>query len=237
MVSNVTDPDKQQSMNILLGLHSEQTLYGIRSKINDCLGLRTGEYMNTRHVRVGCFTWNCAGKPPQVGFDLTEIVLPDPSHLRSYKPNAQLKDQLPHFYIVGLQEMVNLEVVGALLCSKDLDRMNQWEENIVYGLNSRANPAHLRPAPLYYTCILRKVMFGCYIMLFARSDNQSCFKSLKSVKNKTGTKGMTANKGSVALRFNFDDTSFMFMNCHLTSGQSKVKERCADVRQNYQSVT
>ena len=74
-------------------------------------------------------------------------------------------------------------------------------------------------------------------MLFARTDSLASFKSLKAVKNKTGTKGMTANKGSVAIRFNFDDTSFMFMNCHLTSGQSKVKERFADTRQNYASVT
>ena len=47
---------------------------------------------------------------------------------------------------------------------------------------------------------------------------------------------MTANKGSVAIRFNYEDTSFMFMNCHLTSGQNKVKERMADTKQNYNAV-
>jgi inositol-1,4,5-trisphosphate 5-phosphatase len=61
-------------------------------------------------------------------------------------------------------------------------------------------------------------MFGCYIMLFVRSDNYNCIKSMHTVKIKTGTSGYTANKGSVALRFNFEDTSFMFMNCHLCSG-------------------
>lgn len=80
-------------------------------------------------------------------------------------------------------------------------------------------------------------MFGCFIMLFARSDCQNSFKSLKSVKNKTGTGGMTANKGSVALRFNFDDTSFMFMNCHLTSGQKAYRERFNDTSKNYSDVT
>ena len=82
-------------------------------------------------------------------------------------------------------------------------------------------------------------MFGCFIMLFARSDclNQSSFRAQKQVKIKTGTKGMTANKGAVALRFNFDDTSFMFMNTHLTSGQKKVKERFADTRQTYSGCT
>ena len=82
-------------------------------------------------------------------------------------------------------------------------------------------------------------MFGCYIMVFARSDcfQQSSFSSLRTVKIKTGTKGMTANKGAVAVRFNFDDSSFMFMNCHLTSGQKKVKERIADTKLCYNNVT
>ena len=126
---------------------------------------------------------------------------------------------MPHFYVIGLQEMVNLEVVGALLCSKDLDRMQRWEALIIRALNERAQPAGLR-----YFCILKKVMFGCFIMLLVRSDSfgASAFKALTSVKIKTGTKGMTANKGAVALRFNFFDTSFMFMNCHLTSGQKKA---------------
>jgi len=75
-------------------------------------------------------------------------------------------------------------------------------------------------------------MFGCFIMLFVRSDSLAnhSFKGFKSVKVKTGVKGMAANKGAVALRFNFDDTSFMFMNCHLTSGQKKWRERIADTK-------
>ena len=63
-------------------------------------------------------------------------------------------------------------------------------------------------------------MFGCFIMLFVRNDSfiEKSFSGLKTVKVKTGTKGMTANKGSVALKFNYHDSSFMFMNTHLTSG-------------------
>ena len=44
---------------------------------------------------------------------------------------------MPHFYIVGLQEMVNLEVMGSILCSKDLERMGKWEEIIQRELNRR----------------------------------------------------------------------------------------------------
>ena len=44
---------------------------------------------------------------------------------------------------------------------------------------------------------------------------------------------MAANKGSCCIRFTYNDTSFMFLNCHLTSGQKKVRERFNDLRQNY----
>lgn len=36
--------------------------------------------------------------------------------------------------------------------------------------------------------------------------------------------GITKNKGSCALRFRVDDTSFAFLNCHLTSGDA-IKSR------------
>jgi inositol-1,4,5-trisphosphate 5-phosphatase len=39
---------------------------------------------------------------------------------------------------------------------------------------------------------------------------------------KTGFSGIAGNKGSVAIRFQFDNTSFAFTNVHLTSGQSEI---------------
>jgi inositol-1,4,5-trisphosphate 5-phosphatase len=35
---------------------------------------------------------------------------------------------------------------------------------------------------------------------------------------KTGFSGIAGNKGSVAIRFQFENTSFAFTNVHLTSG-------------------
>lgn len=130
--------------------------------------------------------------------------------------------------------MVNLEVMGSIMCSKDVERMTQWEHLIGDGLNFRS-----KSSGLSYECISKKVMFGCYIMLFARKDTfqNSSIRHIKTIKIKTGVKGMAANKGSTAVRFTFDDTSFMFMNCHLTSGQKKSRERLNDIRQNYSSAT
>ena len=53
----------------------------------------------------------------------------------------------------------------------------------------------------------------------------------KSVK--TGFSGMAGNKGSVGVSFNYNDTSFAFMNVHMEAGQNKVAERLENVRQIY----
>lgn len=65
---------------------------------------------------------------------------------------------------------------------------------------------------------MRKLLLGCLIVLAVRDDMVNRVSNTGTAKVKTGTKGMTANKGSVAIRFDIDDTSFMFLNCHLTSG-------------------
>lgn len=76
-------------------------------------------------------------------------------------------------------------------------------------------------------------MVGCLIMLFTKVDHKNRINSIRTSKVKTGFGGQSGNKGSVAIRFNFDNSSFAFINCHLTSGQSKVSERLEDLREIY----
>jgi hypothetical protein len=152
--------------------------------------------------------------------DIADLVMPD-----SF---VQGSGAAPDFYVVGLQEMVDLEVIGSIICAKDKERMVQWESIVGSGLKKRTGQV--------YGCLLRKVMFGCFVMLFVRQDNFKYISNMHSVKTQTGTKGLTANKGSTAIRFNFHDTSFMFMNCHLTSGQKKIKERISDLDHNLEET-
>jgi len=60
--------------------------------------------------------------------------------------------------------MVNLEVIGSVMCTKDEERMNMWEKIVKSGLKRRMPNRN-------FGCVQRKVMFGCYIMLFAREDH------------------------------------------------------------------
>jgi len=73
-------------------------------------------------------------------------------------------------------------------------------------------------------------MVGCFIVMFAKYQIKDSIKFLRKCKVKTGFSGMTGNKGSVAIRFNYEDTSFAFVNVHLESGQKQTAERLENVR-------
>ena len=68
-------------------------------------------------------------------------------------------------------------------------------------------------------------MFGCLTLVFVSEEAFKHVKKMQTSKVKTGAGGMTANKGSTSIRFNYEDTSFMLLNCHLTSGQNEVSDR------------
>jgi synaptojanin len=95
-----------------------------------------------------------------------------------------------------------------------------WEQIVTRSLNKREK----------YSCISKKTMVGQLILLFAKDEMKHRLSYLRTSKVKTGLGGQGGNKGSVAVRFNFDDSTFAFMNCHLASGQNEIKERLSDLK-------
>lgn len=109
---------------------------------------------------------------------------------------------------------------------KDKQRAGVWQQIIQKALDRNSQGVSYIP-------IIQKVMVGCYIIMFAKQEHQTKLKCLRKVKVKTGFSGMTGNKGSVAIRFSFEDTAFAFINAHLESGQNAINERVEHVRQIY----
>lgn len=68
-------------------------------------------------------------------------------------------------------------------------------------------------------------MVGILIVAYCRDSVKSHIRNIYSSKVRTGLGGKAGNKGGTALRFELDDTSVVFCNCHLQSGQSKTFER------------
>jgi len=211
--NNLDDDFKHECIKLLLNQHPKQKPYGIKESLEKQM-LKYQHHFKGKDRVQGCvFTWNLAGNIPSPAFDISNILYPE-------DPNI-----IPDFFVVGLQEMVKLNA-KSVIQGKDKQRIQVWEQIIGRSLQKRAR----------YMCISKKAMVGCLIMLFAKDGTAHRVKNVKCTKVKTGFGGQSGNKGAVNLRFTFDDTSFLFVNCHLASGQSNVNERLDDLRDIYRRV-
>lgn len=84
-----------------------------------------------------------------------------------------------------------------------------------------------------YVPVVQKVMVGIYIIMIAKKEIVKDLSHIKKESVKTGFSGIAGNKGSVAVSFNYNDTSFAFINTHMEAGQKSVAERLENVRQIY----
>ena len=104
---------------------------------------------------------------------------------------------------------------------KNREKVNLWEKIITRSLCKRDR----------YVNLGQKTMVGCFILIFARDELKNRINHIRTSKVKTGLGGQGGNKGCVAIRFNYDDTTFAFLNCHLACGQKEVGERLENVRE------
>ncbi|PWN44364.1 DNase I-like protein [Ceraceosorus guamensis] len=148
--------------------------------------------------------------------------------------------QLPDVIVFGLQEVVDLtdRKVGAkslLLGSKAkhapelADRISTqyraWEQKLVQSVRA------VMPPEEPYDVIAGGPIFlvGLFQIVFVRRRETASVKHAAVATVKTGFGGRAGNKGATITRFVLDDTSIAFANCHLAAGQSKVKQRNADL--------
>ena len=68
--------------------------------------------------------------------------------------------------------------------------------------------------------------------MFVKKGKEIHINDLSKHEVKTAYAGLTGNKGSVAIRFDYLDTSFMFMNCHLAPHDNSHFERMENLRKN-----
>lgn len=84
-----------------------------------------------------------------------------------------------------------------------------------------------------YTIVKADQLVGLFSCIFVKKEHQARIRQYDSTNVKTGfrvmTKGLHGNKGGIASRIIFDDTSLCFVNCHLASGQTHMLQRNADL--------
>eukprot|EP00347_Sterkiella_histriomuscorum_P022024 403331952 len=196
-----------ESIKVLTYRHPCQKIYGIRERLQKILNRNHEKYSQQKNLKILLFTWNCAGEAPSHELNLNNIILPED------------REALPDLIVIGLQEIVKLNA-KSVFKGKNKERNQMWIDMISQHLQKSAN----------YVCLQTRAMVGCFILLFSKQDLKNCFSNIRTSKVKTGFGGNGGNKGCVSIRFDLHDSSFVFMNCHLASHQSKVQERLDDLK-------
>ena len=220
---NFEDNFKQECIDIFLQKNiSEED--DINPNINIKLIKRKNEYTKYQDFHIFIGNYNLSGKSIDNAIDIVNWLI-------SYKDNPldksnNLNSISPEFYILGFQEIVDLNSAH-LLIKSNTEKKNKIKtliNNLL--LTTFQNP---KTNADKYQLMKEIDLVGLYILIFVRA---SCIKYIKNFDYqiiKTGLKGTLGNKGSLLLRFNLNDSSIAIACSHLCSGQEKNEERKSEI--------
>ncbi|KZW04268.1 inositol polyphosphate phosphatase [Exidia glandulosa HHB12029] len=210
-INNFQDRSKQTAIDLLLGNLSNNKSVTIFNPIHDsvraALASRLGEYSSTYHVTMFAGTWNLNGRPPSES--LLPWLFPRP-------------DSSPDVFVLGFQEMVPL--TAQQIVQTDPDKRRMWERILTDTFDKRPDKK------ADYVLLRSAQLVGTALILFVKSSLTSVIRNVEATTRKTGLSGMAGNKGGVAIRFDYEDSSYCFITAHLAAGHTQVEERNSDYR-------
>uniref|UniRef100_A0A8C2QUE9 Synaptojanin-2 n=1 Tax=Capra hircus TaxID=9925 RepID=A0A8C2QUE9_CAPHI len=240
--SNFFDGVKQEAIKLLLvgDVYSEESADKgrmlldnpallVTPKILNAMSERQSEFTNFKPVHVAVGTWNVNGgkqfRSNLLGTaELADWLLDTPSLCRVAGPPDDTGSPADIF-AVGFEEMVELSAGNIVNASTTNRKM--WGEQLQKAI-SRAHR---------YILLTSAQLVGVCLYIFVRPHHIPFIRDVAIDTVKTGMGGKAGNKGAVAIRFQFHSTSFCFVCCHLTAGQSQVKERNEDYREITQKLS
>jgi len=176
--------------------------------VNSELWQRRDEYSTKRNIMVLTGTYNVNAKSPDES--LLPWVLPEtlPSE--------------PDVIALAFQEVVPLTPSQILLT--DPSRLWVWENAIMEAINRRSTKQ------ADYTFMRSEQLVGTALLVLIKTSLVHNVRQIESATKKTGLRGMSGNKGGVAIRFKLFDSTLCFVTAHLAAGQTNVEQRNDDYR-------
>ncbi|KAK4053062.1 Inositol-1,4,5-trisphosphate 5-phosphatase 1 [Microbotryomycetes sp. JL201] len=203
--SQFIDAGKQRAIDALLGNLASSQRVRVFNPINDLLHARLRErvqdFTSFEDVTLWVGTYNLNGKGPS-----SESLLP------WFFPNSGPE---PAMIVIGFQEIVPL--TPAMVMATDPEK-KPVEMTLADRPGKQSDYVLLRSGQLV----------GTALIVLIRVELANEIRNVEAATKKTGLKGMAGNKGAVAIRLEFRDTSFCFITAHLAAGHSNVDERNAD---------
>lgn len=125
-------------------------------------------------------------------------------------------------FVLGFQEIVPL--TAQQIVQTDPEKRRVWETKLMDVFDRRENKT------CDYVLLRSEQLVGTALMVFVKSELTSVMRNVEGTTRKTGMRGMSGNKGAVAIRLQYHDTTFCFITAHLAAGHSNVEERNSDYR-------
>ena len=209
-INNFQDKNKQNVIDALLGNMANQKPVTVFDPVLDSvtaeLNARVEEYSSSRDITLFAGTYNLNGKAP--GESLIPWLFPDG------------EDHEPDIFASGFQEIVQLTPQQILMT--DPDKIRIWEAKIMETIAKRPNRKS------QYILLRSEQLVGTALVILIKKELVNDVRLVEAATRKTGLKGMSGNKGGVAIRMDYYDTSICFVTAHFAAGHSAYEERNAD---------
>lgn len=131
-------------------------------------------------------------------------------------------DMEPDMFVLGFQEIVPL--TAQQIVQTDPEKRRVWETRLMDVFDRRGNKT------CDYVLLRSEQLVGTALMIFVKSELTSVIRNVEATTRKTGMRGMSGNKGAVAIRLQYHDRNFCFITAHLAAGHPNVEERNSDYR-------
>lgn len=126
---------------------------------------------------------------------------------------------------IGFQEIT--ELTAGKMVNTDSSKRIFWEKKINRTLDN------LNEDGAKYAVMWSGQLGGIAVLLFAKESALHNIRDVEWSFKKTGFGGMSANKGALAVSFNYSNTRMCFVASHLAAGLNNVEER----HQNYKMIS
>jgi hypothetical protein len=215
-INNFADKGRQNTIDVLLGrLVGQRPVYlydPINEYVNSELARRLPEYSSTQVVNIWVGTYNVNGRSDGINEDLSAWLFPDGD-----------SGQHPEMVVVGFQEIVELS--PQQIMNSDPTRKKGWEAAVKKHLNHHMEAAGSDDR---YVRLRSGQLVGAALCIYVKSSVLHLIKHVEGSTKKTGLSGMAGNKGAVAIRMEYANTSICFVTAHLAAGFANYDERNKD---------